>query len=77
MVNELMSKRDSIEEVDGNRFEAFAKTPLDSRLPIQIVTREGQPAPLVDAEDSAAEDEAGEEEAATTDLSKGIFAAKG
>lgn len=71
LVAELMSKRSSIQELDGNREEAFSKTPADSRLPIQLISREQ--ADLTPTDEGHDDDE---EEAEKTDLSKGIFIAK-
>lgn len=72
MISELMSKREDITELDGNRFEAFAKSPVDARLPIQMISN--QNAPKINTDDAAAgaDDEAKE----ATDLSKGMFVAK-
>jgi len=72
LVSELMSKRSSIEELDGNRYEAFSKLPADSRLPIQLVSREHVEIPAESEEDAEEEGEGDK-----TDLSKGIFVAKG
>jgi len=71
LVSELMSKRLNIEELDGNRYEAFSKIPTDSRLPIQLVSRENVDIP------AESDDDVEEEEVEKIDLSKGIFIAKG
>jgi len=77
--NELLEKRQSIEDVDGNRYEAFGKTPSDCRLPLQILTNETpsfldnavaeEPTPTPEEEDDVFTEK--------SDLSKGIFIGKG
>lgn len=77
MINELLQKRDSIEEVDGNRYEAFSKSPSDLRLPVSMISRENAPVIMGDAEDQAAMDMGEQDESQKTDISKGQFTAKG
>lgn len=75
-----MSKRDSIEELDGNAYEAFSKIPEDCRLPVNILSKE-VPIAIPDyAAQSASNlgnnDEESVDTELKTDLTKGIFITK-
>jgi len=77
--NAMLEKRTSIEEVDGNRYEAFGKTPQDCRLPLQIMTNE-TPSFKVNGGATEATPNPEEEDyvfCEKSDLSKGVFIGKG
>lgn len=79
MLTEYLSKRDSIEELDGNVYEAFSKIPDDCRLSINIISREKAPT----FKDFAAETLANlppqdnsNSQTQQTDITQGIFITK-
>jgi len=75
--NELLEKRGSIEEVDGNRYEAFGKMPDDCRLPLQIMSSESPNFMVGPIEATPTPLEEDDEFTEHTDISKGLVVVKG
>jgi len=87
---QLLDKRETLEDVDGNHYEAFGRTPEDCRLPLQILTNEvpsfldaGGADGTLNADGSTNEEAIptpeNEDDAFSecTDVSKGEFVSKG
>jgi len=89
IIKNLMIKKESVNMIDGNRYEAFGKNPSDLRLPLMILSSAQAPA-ISDEETQDDEESDDQEEAATetdpatqntinvekTDIAKGVFRGK-
>lgn len=89
IIKNLMMKKQSVNMIDGNRYEAFGKNPSDLRLPLMILSSAQAPA-ISDQETQDDEESDDQEEAATetnpanqntinvekTDIAKGAFRGK-
>lgn len=91
MHHALLTKKASVDEIDGNRYEAFGRQPADLRLPVMILSSGQAPALSKDEETANDEDsdqaEEGDEATETqpggatinvekTDIAKGVFRGK-
>ena len=66
MHHALLTKKESVDEIDGNRYEAFGKQPSDLRLPVMILSS-GQTPDLSKDKETANDEESDQAEEGEAD----------